>query len=284
MSDSDLRMEPFELSLGPDVTIRGEVRVKRESGTKPVLLLIHGFKGFKDWGFFPFAAEHFALQNWAVVTFNLSHNGVNVTDFDELDKFGRNTYSREQEDIAAITAALSDGKLPMSEYLDADQLFVVGHSRGGGNAVLFAADHPDLVRGVVTWNGVGRADLFTAEFREQVLRDGVGYVANARTKQDMPIESVFFEDLDQHQERFNIPERLAGMSTPVLCIQGLQDSERLVNGFRTLQQAAPQHRFAELAGADHTFGAKHPFVRKTDDLERALAITGAFFAPLLERK
>lgn len=282
MGNVNILHETFTLELEPGVYIRGDIRVQEGGGRRPVLLFAHGFKGFKDWGFFPYASERFAGQNYAVVTFNFSHNGVHEQDFDELDKFGLNTYSQEQKDLSAVLAAVLEERLPLSEQLDNGQIFLVGHSRGGGNSVLFAAEHPEI-RGVVAWNGIADGNLFGEAFREQVLRDGVGYVANARTKQQMPINAVFFEDLDRNRERFDIPARAASLRTPVLFIQGSQDSERLLEGYRILRRAAPHHRFATLEGATHTFGTVHPFAGTTDDLERAIAITGAFFAPLLER-
>lgn len=283
VSENSILHQTFTLELEPDVFIKGDIRVKEEGGRLPVLLFAHGFKGFKDWGFFPYASERFAQQDFAVITFNFSHNGVNEQDFDELEKFGRNTYSQEQKDLSAVFAAVLEGRLPLTERLDKQQIFLTGHSRGGGNSVLFASEHPEI-RGVVSWNGIANVNLFGEEFREQVLQDGVGYVANARTKQQMPINAVFFEDLDRNRERFDITARAASLKTPVLFIQGLQDSERLLAGFRTLKEAAPHHRFATLEGATHTFGTVHPFAGTTDDLERAIAITGAFFAPLLERQ
>lgn len=283
MGNVNILHETFTLELEPGVYIRGDIRVQEGGGRRPVLLFAHGFKGFKDWGFFPYASERFVSQNYAVVTFNFSHNGVHEQDFDELDKFGLNTFSQEQKDLSGVLAAVLEERLPLSEQLDNGQIFLVGHSRGGGNSVLFAAEHPEI-RGVVAWNGIADGNLFGEAFREQVLRDGVGYVANARTKQQMPINAVFFEDLDRNRERFDIPARAASLRTPVLFIQGSQDSERLLEGYRILRRAAPNHRFATLEGATHTFGTVHPFAGTTDDLERAIAITGAFFAPLLERR
>jgi pimeloyl-ACP methyl ester carboxylesterase len=282
MSKASILHQTFTLKLNPGVYVRGDIRVKEEGGQRPVLLFAHGFKGFKDWAFFPYASGRFAKQDFAVVTFNFSHNGVNEHDFDELDKFGQNTYSQEQEDLSAVLSAVLEGGLPLAERLDNEQIFVVGHSRGGGNSVLFAAEHP-AIRGVVTWNGIADVNLFGAAFREHVLQDGVGYVENARTKQQMPIGAAFFEDLDRNKERLDITAKAAALRTPVLFIQGKQDSERLLEGYRKLQNAAPHHRFAALEDANHTFGAVHPFAGTTDDLERAIALTGAFFAPLLKR-
>ncbi|WP_128655247.1 alpha/beta hydrolase family protein [Paenibacillus sp. 598K] len=292
MEEPKVERRRFELQVEPNVLIRGDVYASEsDAGTPagaseplPVIILVHGFKGFKDWGFFPYTAKRFAALGYVAVTFNFSHNGVAARDFDELQRFGRNTYSREQADLASVVDAVAAGRLPLSERMVREELLLVGHSRGGGNSVIFAADHPDRLRGVVAWNGIGHADLFGPAFREQVLREGVGYVANARTKQEMPIEAVFYEDLDRHRERFDIPARAAEAATPMLFIQGKGDAQRLRDGFEALRAAAPQQRFLELEGADHTFGARHPFTETTDALEQAIAATDAFFREIVGQR
>ncbi|WP_127534269.1 alpha/beta hydrolase family protein [Paenibacillus kobensis] len=279
---SGLIHEAFVLERGGDSRIRGDVRVLNAEGAsverRPVIVLLHGFKGFKDWGSFPYAAERLAGHGFAVVTFNFSHNGVGETDFDELDKFALNTHTLELGDIETVLKAVREGGLPLSEQLDAGRIVLVGHSRGGGDCVLYAAEHEAELRGIVSWNGIADCDLFDDEFRDLVLEDGVGYVPNARTKQEMPISAAFFKDLDQNEERYDIVARAAALKTPALFLQGDSDSPRLVYGFEELQENAPQHRYVVLEGANHTFGAVHPWAGTTDDLERVIALTADFAA------
>ncbi|KQO01242.1 alpha/beta hydrolase family protein [Paenibacillus sp. Leaf72] len=267
--------KPFTIDLESNLTLRGDVRVSGEPGKKPVVIVAHGFKGFKDWGFMPYACEQLARHGFAVISFNFSCNGVAETDFDELDKFAVNTYSREQLDLNTIIAHLLEEKLPFAEELDTSRIALLGHSRGGGNMILTAARYPQL-KAVVTWNGIADVNLFTEAFRQEVLSHGVGYVPNMRTKQQMPISPVFFEDLEHNAEAFNIKKVLGSLAVPALLIQGDQDSERLVSGYEQMREAAPQHTFVTLAGADHTFGAKHPFIGTTADLEEALRLTVLF--------
>ena len=42
----------------------------------PCLIFVHGFKGFKDWGFWPYIGNYFAKNRFFVITFNFSHNGI----------------------------------------------------------------------------------------------------------------------------------------------------------------------------------------------------------------
>ncbi|PWV97382.1 alpha/beta hydrolase family protein [Paenibacillus cellulosilyticus] len=278
--------ETFAWELEPGIMLRGDVRVYADGERKPVIVLIHGFKGFKDWGMFPYVAQRLAGQEYAVVTFNFSHNGVGAggTEFDELDKFARNTHTLELRDLGVVIGAIQDGRMPLSQEMDADRVMLVGHSRGGGDCVLYAAEYPEDVKGIVSWNGIADCNLFSDEFREQVLEDGVGYVANARTKQQMPIAASFFEDLTLNQERYHIVKRAASLQMPALFVQGDADTPRLVEGYHRLQEEAPQHRYVLLLEVDHTFGTKHPWVGTTLALEKAIVLTRGFAAGLFERE
>ncbi|SFK94580.1 Alpha/beta hydrolase family protein [Paenibacillus sp. 1_12] len=263
-------LEAGHLETGEKLTIRGEVRVVPDRPTpSPVLLICHGFKSFKDWGFFPYIATRFAEQGYYVITFNFSCNGVNEADFDELERFAVNTFSREQQDLEFILQALLADKLPLADCADKESIHLWGHSKGGGTAIIFAAEHPQ-VKSVLTWNGIGSTDLFDDTFKKQLEENGIAYVANARTKQEMPIKAVFYEDLMQNKERFDIVKQLAGLTIPVQQIQGDQDSPRLMQGFKQMRVGDAKHFVVTIAGGTHTFGAVHPFKETTPQLEQAI--------------
>lgn len=270
-------LEAGHLETGEPLFIRGEVRAAlgEEIGARPVVLICHGFKGFKDWSFFPYIAKRLAEEGFYAVTFNFSCNGVNERDFDELDKFALNTYSRELEDLAILLQALQEGALPLASLSDPQRLYLLGHSRGGGDSILFATEHPQ-VKGVVTWNGIADVNLFDDAFKAEIAEHGVAYVTNARTKQEMPIKASFYADLANNEERFQIVRCLAELQIPVLQVQGGQDSPRLRAGFERLRQATPQHQILEILNATHTFGAVHPFAGPTQELEIALEETVKF--------
>ncbi|MFD0693771.1 alpha/beta hydrolase family protein [Paenibacillus sp. GCM10027628] len=271
-------LEAGYLETGEPLYIRGEVRfqAKEPEIPAPVIIISHGFKGFKDWGLFPYVASRFAEEGFYVITFNFSCNGVNETDFDELHKFAVNTYSREQADLELIYQGLITGKLPLAESADTDRIHLLGHSRGGGSSVIFASEHPQI-RSIATWNGIANPDLFDAAFKAQIAEQGVAYIPNARTGQLMPLHATFYQDLEQNGERFDIAQHLASLTVPALLVQGDQDSPRLKEGFAKLREAAPRHRFITIEGGNHTFGAVHPFAGTTPYLEAAFGATLEFF-------
>jgi len=94
--------------------------------SSPCLILVHGFKGFKDWGFFPYTATYFADKGFFVLSFNFSHNGVDesVNDFTRLDKFAENTVSLEVSELAQIINAYKSGFFEESVF---GKICLIGH-------------------------------------------------------------------------------------------------------------------------------------------------------------
>jgi hypothetical protein len=98
----------------------------------PHACILHGFKGFMDWGFFPDLARRLAESGIAAVRFNASGSGVgeDLDRFGDLDAFEKNTLSRELEDVAAVRAWICSGG---AAGIDRERNAWIGHSRGGGS-------------------------------------------------------------------------------------------------------------------------------------------------------
>ncbi len=274
--------QSFVIPVDRDLVIRGDIHLPKEdnstgAGPFPVLLFCHGFKGFKDWGSFPYACEQLSRRGIAAIRFNFSCNGVgeSLTEFDELEKFAVNTYAREVADLTALTEALLDGRLPGADRMEQEELFVLGHSKGGGDAILFGAGNP-RVKGIVTWNGIAHVNLFDAALRKEIEENGVGYILNARTQQRMPLTRTVIEDVDQNAEAYDLVAKVAAMEQPLLIVQGDRDYPRLVEGARKLGAAARNGRVHWIAGGDHTFNTRHPFVGTSESLEEAIDVTAGF--------
>lgn len=266
----------FELPAGEDAVLRCS-HFPAQGKARSLIVIAHGYKGFKDWGMFPYLASALS-QDHEVVLFNFSHAGIggDLMNFTELEKFARNTYNREIRDMEILLSYLSQhpkfGGLP---------LFLLGHSRGGGDCLLYALDHPDEIAGVISWNGITRLDLFTDEQKREMREKGRSYVLNGRTGQRMPLDVIILEDLDRQQERYNLLERMKDASFPVVLIQGEQDGERLRQGSEQLVSLRPDIQWIQIPGGNHTFGSVHPFAGTTPQLEQAIAATRAFIDHIL---
>jgi pimeloyl-ACP methyl ester carboxylesterase len=229
---------------------------------KPVLIFLHGFKGFKDWGYFPVSNRGLAYCNGVVAGLNFSHNGVTPEkpqEFVDLEAFGSNNYSKELEDIGKLLEELPK-RLPPEE-VNWDDVSIVGHSRGGAIALIAAIEYP-IFKKAVTWASVSRLDFsaLSPEAIEEWRKTGVRYIYNQRTEQQMPLYFQLYEDYMQNQARFNLEERLKELNKPVLIIHGTQDESVPFANAERLQSWLPNATLIPIEGANHTFGATHPFV------------------------
>jgi pimeloyl-ACP methyl ester carboxylesterase len=288
--------KPFRLIMEEDRIIRGNYWSAKGNPSIGTLIICHGFKGFKDWGMFFHVAEELAEQ-LDVVLFNFSYNGVgeNLLEFTELDKFAKETYSRDLEDLDALIGLVQSGKFKPSfeqkaviegevefqrENLKAanslvasESLFLLGHSRGAGVALIHALDHPSDVAGVISWNGVTDVDLLTAENKEDMRTSGRGYTLNGRTGQKMPLDVEIMEDMERNHARFDIKKRISETTFPITLIQGTEDGKRLRDGSAQLVERNPDVIWTQIPGGNHTFGSVHPFQGKTEPLKQAIAAT-----------
>ncbi|QUL55557.1 alpha/beta hydrolase [Paenibacillus tritici] len=266
----------FELPAGEDAVLRCS-HFPAQGEAKSLVIIAHGYKGFKDWGMFPYAAEALSHEH-EVISFNFSHAGIgeDLQNFTELDKFARNTYQREIKDMEILLSYLSQhhrfGSLPV---------FLLGHSRGGGVSLLYALDHPAEITGVISWNGTTNLDLFTEEQKREMRDKGQTHVLNGRTGQQMPLNAIIIEDLEQQAERYNIIERMKQASFPAVLIQGSADGEHLRRGSEQLTRLRPDIEWIQIPGGNHTFGTVHPFAGTTPQLEQAIAASAQFITRVL---
>nr|WP_187354088.1 alpha/beta fold hydrolase [Brevibacillus laterosporus] len=270
--------QAFVLPLEDSFVIRGDVHTTAETGEKqPLLIFCHGFKGFKDWGSFPYVADALATKGVTVIRFNFSANGVgeSLTEFDELEKFGINTYAREVADLNVLMRAILERELPLAEHFDTEQIYVMGHSKGGGDAILFGANHP-AIKGIITWNGIAQVNLFDEDLRQELKDTGIAYIMNGRTGQRMPIMPEVVEDVDQNVEAYDLLKKVSQLDKSLLIVQGEKDFGRLVHGAKLLKEAYPQAILHWIKEADHVMNTKHPFTGTSAELEEAIDVTSQF--------
>lgn len=227
----------------------------------PLLIIAHGFKGFKDWGHFPLVAAFMAENGLAVATFNFSHSGTtpeSLTDFADLEAFGNNNYSIELSDLNAIIKALMSNQLLKNAGVNVEELYLLGHSRGGGIAILTAAKD-SRIKKLITWASVIE---FGAFFGKDIIdfwkEQGVIYSPNARTGQQMPLYFQLYEDVINNVELQDIRKAAKNIKCPWLIVHGDDDRTVPVNVAEELHVLQPNSELLIIKNGDHNFGAKHP--------------------------
>lgn len=238
-----------------------DVFYKQTNQPKPVVIFVHGFKGFKDWGHFNAVAKTFVEAGFVFVKFNFSYNGTTTQNpivFDDLEAFGNNNYIIELNDLSlVIDWALTNDTL--SQEVDSEKLSLIGHSRGGGIVVLKAAEDK-RVKKIATWAAVSdfinRNEPSTVEVWKQ---QGVVHTFNMRTGQQMPLYYQFYETIQANADRLDIGKAAKLLDIPFLIIHGTADTAVSFHDAEELHKACKHSKLLIIEGADHTFGIKHPF-------------------------
>ncbi|GAB1442061.1 hypothetical protein MASR2M39_08960 [Ignavibacteriales bacterium] len=245
--------------------------------SKPVVLFVHGFKGFKDWGFFPDAARYFAENGYHAITFNFSHNGVSPgsIDFDDLAGFAKNSLSLEVDELKEISSFIIS-----SNFCNfSGQLFIIGHSRGGG-AVLLASPSIKNLYAAAVWSSISYVDRYTERQKKEWKENGSLNFLNTRTGQEMKMNYSFLEDILINKDgKLSIEKSTGKLEIPVLAVHGeidltvpVKDSERIISYSKNKNS-----QLFIVPKAGHTFNMVHPAVEITNQFSTVINKTEKFF-------
>ncbi|OSY88880.1 alpha/beta hydrolase [Tenacibaculum holothuriorum] len=264
-----------------DKPILVDVFYKETHQPKPVVIFCHGYKGFKDWGAWNLMAEAYANAGFYFVKFNFSYNGGTVEqpiDFPDLEAFGNNNYTKELDDLETVIDWVCNKEQRTIEA-DVNNITLIGHSRGGG-IVTIKASEDKRVKSVISLAGVCDLGKRTATIGEleQWKKDGVKYVLNGRTKQQMPHFYQFYENFKENEVRLNIKRAVKELTIPHLIIHGDNDTSVLIREGELQHEWNPGSVFNVVKDANHVFNAKHPWKENTmpKELEETIKLCVTF--------
>jgi len=226
----------------------------------PITIFAHGFKGFKDWGAWPLAAEIFAVKGQPFFKFNFSHNGTtpeSLQDFIDLNAFGANNFKREYDDLGLVLDFIGN-KAESFPFVWNGEINLIGHSRGGAIALLRACQDDRIFR-ITTWASVSDLERYLEmkDFQDW-KNEGVHHILNGRTKQEMPIYFQFVEAFAENASTLSLGTNLENLKTPLLIIHGENDTVVPLADAHTIYKEVPHALLVEIEAADHTFNTKHP--------------------------
>ncbi len=224
-----------------------------------VVLLCHGFKGYKDYGFLPRLAQHLAHAGCIVHRFNFSHSGMtnNLATYERPELFERDTWGKQIIDLQQVVKAIGKGDL-----LGADlPMAWIGHSRGGVTVLLTAARQAPAQRPavVVTLACPDRACNLTDEQKRLLRKQGYIASPSSRTGQELRVGRRWLEEQEQHPEQFDPCAALEKLRCPVLVVHGEADETVPPAAAGRLAKAGGIHvELHLLADANHVFNAANP--------------------------
>ncbi|MGD1237887.1 alpha/beta fold hydrolase [Mycobacterium seoulense] len=193
-------------------TIHGYRRAFRVAGSGPALLLIHGV-GDKSTAWEPVHAK--LARRFTVIAPDLLGHG-------ESEK-PRADYS---------LAAFANGMRDLLAALDIDRVTVVGHSFGGGVAMQFAYQYPQLVERIVLVSSGGVAQEVSMALRLAAMPLGSETLAMLRMPGVMPAIRLFGRAMANVLGPNNLGHDIADVMN---LLEGFRDARALSAFARTLR-------------------------------------------------
>lgn len=271
----------FTLTTTAGAVLQGLLNLPASGGPAPAIVAAHGFKGFMEWGFFPYFADLLSDRGFAVVRFNFSSAGMRPGDelVTDREAFRRGTVGENLAELTAVLEAVADGGIAPGA-IDPARISLFGHSRGGGAALLAAAQPAwrDRIRALVTWASVGTFDRLTEEQLADYRRRGEFEILNVRTGQRLMLGLEILDDLEAHRAERDLTAAAARRTAPWLIVHGDRDETVPHAEAEALDRAAGgSHRLLIISGGDHGLGGRHPFPGPRPELIQALNATQSWF-------
>jgi pimeloyl-ACP methyl ester carboxylesterase len=249
----------------------------------PVVIMCHGFLGYKRWGFFPYLSERLAASGLHVLTVSFSMNGVEddtglVT---RPEEFARNTVSREVDDLTRVCQYVRSGHLPV----DIDETSgwgLFGYSRGAA-VTMIVAPRFDEIETLVTWATPSRLDRYSPRRKEQWKRDGALIFRDSRAAAPLSLAYSYYEDIAENWGDVDLPGLASTLGIPHLMVHCRRDAAvtlgEAMELLRRCRTDAVQLRIVE--GCGHSFGVTHPMNGTSEELEQAVSLTRDWLARTL---
>ncbi len=254
---STARITRFELTGADGGPLWGDVRTAGGGGGRPPIVLCHGFKGNKDWGFLPMLADRLARAGMTVISFNFSGSGVGAdgVGYPERERFARSTFSNDVADLGTICRALEAGNI-VDGLVGSSSYGLLGYSRGGGTAVLHAAANP-AVRSLATWAAISHTNRWDADSVTAWRVEGKRVPPGGENGEDLFFYTDMLDDIQKNQRTLDITSAAGKIVAPWLIIHGAADEFVPVAEAKTLHGAAARTNttLRVIEGGNHTFGA-----------------------------
>lgn len=219
---------------------------------KGVVLLAHGFMGYKEYGMFPWLAQQFAELGYIAHRFNFSHSGMLPGDgpFERVKLFEQATWNRQVEDIEILVSAVKKPDMP---------LYLFGHSRGGVSTLLSLGRRVVEADGAIVLSSPSHCLTMTKEQQESLLAAGSMELPSGRTGQTLHAGKAFLHEQLEDPEGHDLLALASTIDVPVLVVHGDKDPTVPPSCGEELQSVLENGTLAFIPGGNHVLNTTNPF-------------------------
>ena len=219
---------------------------------KGTVLVGHGFKGYKDYGMFPWLAQKFAEIGFTSHRFNFSHSGMLDNDgpFERPDLFKLATWNTQVDDLKILCDKFAVDGLPT---------ITLGHSRGGVACLLASGRGAVKVDGIISLSAPSTCNPLANDTQKLLLSQGYVESPSSRTNQMLYIGSCFLQEQIDDPQTHDLLHLIESFSNPVLVVHGEDDPTVSVDSALSIADAVKHPTLVRVPNADHVFNTPNPF-------------------------
>lgn len=266
---------------GARLPVPADIRSARPRERRPVVIVCPGFLGYKGWGFLPWISLRLARAGFHAVTISFSHSGADQDTgmIVRLEEFAATTVSSDIDDLERVLDFVNSPLFPLPVRGSPGLL---GHSRGGSVAIIAAARRGGI-GSLVTWSSPARLDRYSVRHRREWKRSGALVFNTGRSPSPLRLAWSYYQDLAVNRSKFDVRARAGELDIPHLIVHGERDAAVSLSEAHLLAGGSRpgRIRLEVIPQCGHTFGAGHPMQRSTAAVERAAALTLAWFEETL---
>ena len=258
-------MKDWSIPGSDGEAILGNTHVPREEPAG-VVLIAHGFKGYKDYGMFPRIAEELASAGFIAHRFNFSHSGMtnNVETFERPDLFEKDSWNKQVFDLETVVDSVASGSLEGRGL----PYVMFGHSRGGASVILAAgrwagdSSRPrqaGVIPGVIAASTPSSCMSLNAQQMKELEAKGFIVSPSARTGQALRIGKLALTEQQADPAGHDLLALAARITSPVLVVHGENDPTVPAACAHQLGAAIGDRAQVQIIeGADHVFNTPNP--------------------------
>lgn len=250
----------YEIPDASGLSLAAILTAPADRDSYPLVLLLHGFTGWKEEQHLATLAEELCSQGIAALRFDAMGSG------DSGGTFAMNY--RLTNYLTNVSTVLKFAETELS--VDPNRIGIWGHSMGGFVALASAVEHDGALRAVCgSQPSMGKANLSPEEVDDWRAKGWKTFSNSRYPKIELPYS--FYVD----RQQYDALEIVGKLCAPLLLISGTDDDLVPAANVRAIHAAAPEPKSYK------EFAAGHDYKNDAEQLRAINAVTVEFFRDAL---
>ncbi len=263
------------LEYGSDSVIEYSLDYIPNNAPSAIFVFIHGYKAFKDWGFYPYLCKRVADLGLVSLRFSFSLSGIIEPKkmLYDVEKFARNNTKREIKEAEYILDLISSGRLELPKGCNVNnEVIICGHSKGAAISVLIANKFSNIKQ-LILLSPIAKFNRYSERQKALWEKNGKFEFTISGTKQKLFIPFSYLSDIISNDYDSMLLKEVSRLQVPLQILHGKQDKTVSISESYELAYNYPNKeklQFVQLEKAGHGFGSTHLLSNTTAILEETI--------------